>query len=131
MELRLRFEDSGYETVEVSETNPERFQLETTPVLAPVPVYLGDLIEATEQADGTHRFVRVVAPAPMRHASWVVPRSFVESADYRAFNEAVHAAGGKVECVMGGVLYAHVPESSSFDASAELGRYLSSDWPEA
>ncbi len=131
MEIRLRFDDHGHETVEALELSPARFRLEATPVFARKPVYLGDVIQATPLPDGTHRFVELIERARMRHHSWVVPRSFVSSPDYLAFTRAVEAAGGLVEVVMGGVLYAHVPDDASFDAAAELDRYLGSDWPDA
>ena len=131
MEIRLRFDDHSHETVAALEVSPGRFRLEATPVFAHEPVYLGDLIEAKPLPDGTHRFIDLVGRAPMRHHSWVVPQSFVASVDYTAFTRAVEAAGGSVESVMGGVLYAHVPENSPFDAAAELDRYLKSDWPDA
>jgi hypothetical protein len=127
MEIRLRFDENTHETVDAVEVSPGHFRLEATPLFAGKPLYLGDVIQATPLPDGTHRFINVVGRAPMRHHSWVVPRSFAEWTDREAFARAVEAAGGRVESVMGGILYVHVPENSSFDATAELDRYLSSD----
>ena len=131
MEIRLRFDDHGHETLEALELTPARFRLEATPVLAHKPIYLGDVIQTTPLPDGTHRFVELVEPAAMRHYSWVVPRSFLSSPDYLAFTRALEAASGRIELLMGGVLYVHVPKDISFDAAAELDHYLSSDWPDA
>jgi len=50
------------------------------------------------------QIVRVVERSPMRHYSWVVPRVFVESPEYRRFGAAVEAAGGRWQGAFGGYL---------------------------
>ena len=129
--IRLRFDETSHETVEVVRVAACRFRLEDTPLLASEPVHLGDVIEAEPLPDGTHRFVGVVERAPMRHHAWVVWSGFPGSPDFEAFRRAVEGAGGRWELSLGGVLHAHVPTESGLDAEAELSRYLRSDWPEA
>ena len=129
--VRLRFDEGSHEEAAVTELAPGRLRLEETPFAPTEPLYAGDVIEVERLLDRTHRFLRVAERSAMRHYSCVVPRSFVESADYRAFGQAVEAAGGSWEGVFGGILHVHVPPGSAFDPEAELDRYLSSDWPEA
>jgi hypothetical protein len=123
VEIRLRVDDAGSESAYVELVGPGLFRLGDTPIWANIeadPLHAGDVIEAAPLPDGTHRFVRVVTRSPMRHYSWIVPRFFVESTEYRQFGTAVEAAGGSWQGAMGGALWAHVPPESSFDAEAEL-----------
>jgi hypothetical protein len=126
MEIRLRFDETADESVEVTTLAPGRFRLEETPLLGADTVYAGDVIEAQPLRDGTHQFRRVSQRAPLRHSSWLVPPAFVASARFRAFTTAVEAAGGSWERIMGGLLLVHVPEESAFDAEKELDRHLAS-----
>ena len=131
MEIRLSFDAASHETVEATALAPGRFRLEDTPLLAPEPVYAGDVVEADPRPDGTYRFRRVADAAPMRHYSWVVARAFTESPAFRAYTEAVVAAAGRWEGAFGGLLLVHVPRDSAFDAEGELSRYLAAARPEA
>jgi len=129
--IRLRFDEASHESVDVVPVGTHQFRLNDTPLLATEPVFAGDVIEAVVQADGTSRFVRVLEYAPLRHYSWVVPRNWVESAARDAYVARVEAVGGTWEQSLGGLLHVHIPVEASFDADAELDRYLKSDWPEA
>jgi hypothetical protein len=131
MQIKLRFDDDSHENVQVTELAPGHIRLQDTPLLAPEPVYSGDIIEAEQLPDGTYRYLRVLERAPMRHYSWLVPRSFVESPAYRAFASEIERAGGHWEGVAGGTLHAHLPQASILDAEAVLRRYLSSGSSEA
>jgi hypothetical protein len=131
MEIHLRFDDASSELTYVVPVGPSQFRLESTPLLASGKAYAGDTIEAVIGADGSYTYVRTSSRVAHRHLSWVVPSSFIGSNDFRAFVKAVELAGGSVERILGGVLFAHVPEAAAFDPQAELDRYLSSDWPEA
>jgi hypothetical protein len=126
MEIRLRFDEEGHETVIVAELAPGRFRLEVTPLLGADAIYAGDVIEAHPLRDGTHQFRRVVQRAPLRHWSWLVPCAFVESPRYQAFTTAVEATGGSWESMMGGLLIVHMPEEMAFEAEKELERHLAS-----
>jgi hypothetical protein len=99
-------------------------------VLTPTRIHLHDVIEVELLSDGTHRLVRVVDRAPMRHYSWILSPQFFESDGYRSFTSAVAAAGGQWERILSGVLYAHIPDESAFDAAAELDKWTSNDWPD-
>lgn len=129
--IRLRFDEASHESVTVTRVADRQFRLEHTPLLSPEPLHAGDVVEADALPDGTHRFRRVVRRGAMRHYSWVVPRAWADSEDRDAYVAKVEATGGRWEQVMGGVLHVHIPTDSDFDAAAELGRYLKSDWPEA
>ena len=131
MEIRLSFDAASHEAVETTELAPGRFRLEDTPLLATEPVYAGDVVEAEPRPDGTYRFSRVAEAAPMRHFSWVVARAFTESPDFRAYTDAVIAAGGRWEGALGGLLFVHVPRDAAFDAEGELSRRLASARSEA
>src|SRR5689334_6224119 len=107
--IKLRFDDSTYQTAEVTRLGASLFRLEQTPLAAVEPMYRGDIIETEPLADGTDRYVRIVERAPMRHYSWIVARSWAESADRAAYIAKLTAAGGSVEQYMGGVFHVHVP----------------------
>jgi hypothetical protein len=129
--IRLRFDEATHETVEVIPVGGHRFRLQDTPLSATEPVFAGDVIEVASRPDGTFGFVRVFERAPLRHYSWVVPRGWAASVAHREYVAQVEAVGGTWEQVMGGLLHVHIPNEASFDAEAELDRYLKSDWPEA
>jgi hypothetical protein len=129
--IPLRFDEASHETVAVVPVGARRFRLKDTPVLATEPVFAGDVIEVAPESDGTCRFLRVLDRAPLRHHSWVVPRGWAESVARRAYLGQVEAVGGTWELAFGGLLHVHIPADASFDAEAELDRYLKSDWPEA
>ena len=125
IQIQLRFpgDDGVTEGAYVEVVGPDTFRLEDTPIWAnreDDPLHAGDVIEARQLPDGARLFVRVVERSPMRHYSWVVPRIFVESPEYRRFGVAVEAAGGQWQGAFGGVLWAHVPPESAFDPNAEL-----------
>jgi hypothetical protein len=101
--IRVGFEEGVTESICVTPLGSSIYRLEQTPVWNPDPVvYLGDAIELELLPDGTHRFVRVVERAALRHYDWVVPQFFVESREYAQFGKAVEAAGGAWEGIMGG-----------------------------
>lgn len=129
--IQLRFDDMSHEEVEVVPSGARRFRLQDTPAFATDPVFAGDVIEAAPLADGTHRFIRVLERAPLRHYSWVLPRGWSDSPVRDVYLARVEAAGGTWEQLFGGVLFVHIPVESSFDAEAELDRYLKSDSTEA
>ena len=129
--IRLRFDGTSHETVDAVPLAAGRFRLQESPLFASDAVHAGDLVAAERLPDGTHRFVRVIERAPFHHYAWVVPQGWLASPDRAAYVAAVEAAGGRWEEALGGVLLIHVPLGSSFDAAAELDRYLKSDWPEA
>jgi len=129
--IRLHFDETSHETVEVVPVGGPRFRLQDTPLSASEPVFAGDVIEIAARPDGRCRFVQVVERAPLRHYAWVVPRGWTESLEHREYLAQVEAVGGTWEQTMGGLLHVHIPIEASFDAEAELDRYLKSDWPEA
>ena len=131
MTIELRSDDLGYGSVDVVRLSERQFRLEDTPLLSSEPMYAGDVIETELLADGTHRFLRVVAQAPMRHYSWMVPRGWHDSPRRDAYIAKVEGAGGHWEQFMGGLLYVHLPLESPFDAEGELAQYLGADAPEA
>lgn len=85
---------------------------------------LRDTIETELKADGTHRFVRVVKRAELRHFDFLLPLQFAESRQCAEYVTAVEAAGGIWERIMGGLLLVHIPLDSKFDAEAELNRFM-------
>ncbi len=125
MQIKLRFDDTSTENLQATELAPGRFRLLDTPFSASESVYSGDIVEAGPLPDGTYRFLRVFERAPMRHYSWMVPRSFVQSSAYSSFTTEIERAGGHWEAVFGGILYAHLPQASTLDVEATLQRYLS------
>ncbi len=129
--IQLRFDETSHEGVEVVPLGERRFRLQDTPVFATDSVFAGDVIEAAPLTDGTHRFVRVLERAPFRHYSWALPRGWSDSPERDTYIAQVEAAGGTWEQVFGGVLFVHIPIESSFDAEAELDRYLKSHSAEA
>lgn len=130
MQIRLSWDETGHENIEVTEQAPGRFRLEDTPLFPREPVFAGDIIETAQLPDGTRRFVRITERSRMRHYSWILARAFMESPRFRAFGYAIEAAGGRWEVIAGGVFHAHVPETSGLDVEAELHRRLNSDLPE-
>jgi hypothetical protein len=123
-EIQLRFDDSTWETAAVEEVASDRFRLIDTPLFAPEPLHPGDLILGERLADGTVRFVRLLAREAQRHYSWVLSREFAESPEFARYKAAVEAAGGTWESLFGGIFYVHLPESSSFDAETELASHI-------
>src|SRR5438093_583616 len=124
-EIRLSFFDGDSETVCVTRLAADCYRLDETPIFnEEEPVYFGDVLELEPQADGTHRFKRVVEHAPLHHYNWMVPEFFVESPQYGEFCNAVRKAGGAWERVMGGLLLVHVPLNSGFDTEQELDRCI-------
>jgi hypothetical protein len=123
--IRVGFEEGVTESICVTPLGSSIYRLEQTPVWNPDPVvYLGDAIELELLPDGTHRFVRVVERAPLRHYDWVVSQFFVESLEYAQFGKAVEAAGGAWEGIMEGWLLVHLPETSPFDVEGELEHWI-------
>ena len=122
--IRMQLDEITTETLEVTELATGLFRLESSPIGAPQPLYRGDTVEVVPVNPGTVRKVRVVERAPFSHQSWVVTRLFPGSREYVKFVQDVEAAGGSVENALGGVLRAHLPVNSSFDADAELDRAL-------
>jgi hypothetical protein len=125
--ITLRVDANASEEVYVELVGPLRYRLEVTPIVANLeddPLYGGDVIEAEPLPDGTHRLVRVIERSPMRHFDWIVPRRFVESAEYARFGAAVEAEGGWWESAFGGLLWVHLPTASAFDPQAELSRRI-------
>jgi len=131
MQIRLRFDDASQEQSEVTQLGTNRFRLEETPLSAPEPLYPGDTIEAQPLQDGSYRFGSILERSPMSHYSWVVPRSFVDSAAYHEFTKSIEAAGGKWEGIAGGILRVHLPQRTDVDPEIALQRFLSSEAGEA
>ena len=125
--IKLRTDESSWESAQVRRAGPDRYQLEQTPMWSNREddrLFLGDEIRAELLPDGTHLFVGLAARSPLDHFSWAVPRSFVESVHYRRFAEAVEAAGGRWEGMTGGILFVHLPPNVAFNAEAELQGHL-------
>lgn len=115
--------DADCEGVCVEPVGPQLFRLHDTPIIANWEedrVWAWDVIEVELLADGTHALVRVVERSPMHHFDFMIPRAFYESPDYARFGDAVVAAGGRWEGVLGGLLLVHLPPDSAFDPWAEL-----------
>ncbi len=128
--IRLQEDEGVTETICVTPHGSGVYRLEQTPVWnLDLTMYLGDLIELEPLADGTHRFVRLVEGAALRHFDWFVPEFFVESREYEEFGAAVEAAGGVWEGIMVGWLLVHLPESSPFDVVGELNRRIEAARP--
>jgi hypothetical protein len=128
LSIRLRADDVTTESAVVEPLAAGRFRLLQTPILAfreETPAYAGDIVELHPESDGSYRLGEVVTPAPMQHSSWIVPHAFVKSPEYRRFGAAVEEAGGYWEGALGGLLWAHVPTDSPFDADAALAARIS------
>ena len=127
VEIRLRVDNVASEDAFVHRVGPDLYRLEDTPIVAnweQDPIHAGDVVEVKAQPDGSYLVVRVAERSPMRHFSWIVPRSFVESPHYRAYVADVEAAGGAWQGALGGLLWVHLPPDSTFDADAELSRRI-------
>ena len=111
-----------------STTGPAKhmFRLEETPIFGDpgVELHIGDTIEAEPLADGTHRFVRVVKRAELRHCRYMLSQKFAGSPHCAEYLAAVVAAGATWELIMGGILLVHIPFSVEFDDEAELDRCI-------
>lgn len=118
----LRFDEMTREELEVCLLPGSRLRLRETPVLASQAVYLGDIIDTTLLADGSHRFERVLVPAPFNHYSWFISREVAASNQLNSFFEAVKSSGGAWEKIFGGVLHLHIPKGSAFDVEGEMSR---------
>ena len=128
--LRLQVDVSTEEALEVDVLDEHRVRLLESPLASDPAMFSGDILEIRHEAADTYRVVRVLE-TPNRHHSWIVPSNWPSSDDAAAYFTSVAAAGGHHEILAGGVLFVHLPVETSFDASAELDRYLSSDWPDA
>lgn len=137
IQITFRVDDEVAESVGVESLGGGLFRLADTPMMANTeddPLWAGDVIEAELLPDDTHRLVRVVERSPMRHFSWCVPSFFAGSAEHARFGAAVVAAGGWWESALGGLLWAHVPSTSSFDPVEELSQRIAAarhEQPEA
>ena len=125
--IKLRLDESGWETVNVRPVGDNCYRLLDTPLWwdqEKCPLHIGDVIEAESLADGTHQFLRVSERAALRHYDWILPGSFIESPEYASFCAAIVVAGGGWERAMGGLFWAHLPADTAFDAQAELDRRI-------
>ncbi len=106
--------------------NTHRLEWTIIPIVPTPELYWGDVIETTAQADGTLRFLRIVSRGSFRHSMFLLSQAFLDSAEFTTFCNAVDNAGGKWERVMGGLVFVHIPDSSSFNAEVELERHMAS-----
>jgi hypothetical protein len=139
-ELWIEYPNGEIDTLLVSSARRERenaafpaptaniYRIEETPAFGfadpDLDLSLRDIIETELKADGTHRFVRVVKRAELRHYSWILPQRFADSRQCSEYVAEVEAAGGIWERIMGGLLLVHIPPGSKFDAEAELNRFM-------
>ncbi len=119
----LRF-DETQEELAVCSLPGSSFRLAETPVLASQPVFFGDIIDTTLLPDSSHRFDRVVAPAPFNHYSWFLSSKVSASHQLKAFAEEVESSGGHWEQIFGGLFHVHMPIESTFDGEVEMMRLL-------
>jgi hypothetical protein len=120
----LRFDETSQEELAAYSLPGSCFRLTETPVLASQPVYAGDIIDARLLPDGSHRFVRVLVPAPFNHYTWLLSPNVATSQQLKAFIEALESNGGDWEQVFGGLLHVHTPIASTFDVEVEMDRVL-------
>ena len=120
-ELRLSLCEGESETVQATPVGSNSYRLEETPFgIDEVLVFRGDIIEASQQADGTHRFVRIVERGRFRHYDWILPTDFLTSRRCAELADAIIREGGSWECLMGCLVFVHLPEASTFDVEKEL-----------
>jgi hypothetical protein len=122
--ITLSFEEGEDETVEVEEIGPEWFRLCESPISADPSVYLGDVVEARADAEGSYRFQRVIERSGLKTLDRLLPREVAESGEMSEFCEAVEQRGGFWERVMGGCFFIHLPPDATLDAEKELGTVM-------
>ena len=114
-------EEGAKETLLVTPLGDNYYRLESTPFLTfDIELYWKDVIEASILDDGTLVYQRTVEYAPLKHVTYILSEKVVESVEFKDLLEAIKTQGGFTEVFMGGVLFCHLPENSSFDIDTPL-----------
>ena len=123
--MRIVFDDSVCEDVEVEPLPDGYVRLLETPLASETGARLGDVIELRSEGS-VSRFVRVVAPSTLVTLDWLLPKRVADSDEIRETIQYVRTIGGETEQAFGGVLLVHVPSERVEDVTVRLQELLHS-----
>ena len=126
-EAWIRFSEGEEEIVLVTPLGEDRYRLEVQPLLGLdecIEVFYGDVIHATSDPDGALRLRAIHTRSSMQRYTGSVPRDVAESPELDALMNRITDVGGHAERVMGGCVFAYVPEEATIDLHAEIDRVV-------
>src|SRR5713226_6631072 len=100
--MRISFAEASEEEIGVVKVGPRQYRLKETPISADPALYLGDVIEVSEEEDRLV-FERRVSKSSLNTSDFLVPREFSTLPAYKEFLARIEALGGAWEQVYGGI----------------------------
>lgn len=131
MKIRLVIEQGVEEEVEVRALGNLEFELIETPLMGYPELSCGDIARFRFVKED-HYEVEEVISRPYLHTDYIIPGTYGASECIYEFGEWLTARGGRWECVMGGMLFVHLPPGQSItevetELEARLDQFLGSE----
>ena len=121
--MRIVFEDSVCEDIEVEQLPDGHVRLLETPLASETGARLGDIVELKTEGS-VSRFVRIVAPSILVTLEWLVTSRVADSPEFRKTIQYVRTIGGETEQAFGGMLLVHVPSERVREVTARIEELL-------
>jgi len=117
----VRFPDGegDLEELLITRRAPRYYRLDETPFLSEC-ASSGDTIEVDEEADGSLRFIRRVAPSGLRTYRCMVSKVFIVSPGWEWLKSRMLEEGGTWEQLCGGYLILQLPQDSPREFETEF-----------